>query len=127
MAHDAMVEKGAAGAPGGRNSKSVRSRPAGHPPRKSVARRRAKRSFKPLATPGVRTITPFLITKTSDGLYRVDDGQLPDELPVPGEQRLGPHQERSPQLPRHRSARRRQQHPVETAQTRALHLPLKHP
>jgi len=50
-----------------------------------------------------------------------------DELPVPAEESLGPDDERRPLASRHRLARRRQQEPVETAKTGALHLPLQHP
>jgi hypothetical protein len=51
---------------------------------------------------------------------------LPDELPVPPEQRLGPDHERGPQVPRQRPARCRQQDPIEAVQPRAPRLPLQH-
>ena len=55
-------------------------------------------------------------------------GPLPaDELPVPAEDSLGPYDERRPLASGHRLARRRQQEPVETAKTGALHLALQHP
>jgi len=50
-----------------------------------------------------------------------------DELPVPAEQGLGPDNERRPLASGHRLARRRQQEPIETAQTGPLHLALQHP
>jgi hypothetical protein len=51
----------------------------------------------------------------------------PDELPVPAEESLRPDNERRPLASGHRLARRRQQEPVKTAQTGALHLALQHP
>ena len=45
---------------------------------------------------------------------------------MPAEQGLRPHYERGPAAPRHRPARRRQEDPVETVESRALHLPLQH-
>jgi len=45
---------------------------------------------------------------------------------MPAEQGLRPHHERGPAAPRHRPARCRQQDPVETAESRARHLPLQH-
>lgn len=45
---------------------------------------------------------------------------------MPAEQSLGPDNERTPQASRHRPARRREQEPVETVETGALHLPLQH-
>jgi hypothetical protein len=51
----------------------------------------------------------------------------PDELPVPAEESLGPDNERRPLASGHRLARRRQQEPVKTAQSGALHLALQHP
>jgi hypothetical protein len=50
----------------------------------------------------------------------------PDEFPMPTEKGLGPDDERRPPVSGHRSARSRQQDPVETVESRALHLPLQH-
>jgi hypothetical protein len=49
---------------------------------------------------------------------------LRGEFPMPAEQGLRPDHERGPDAPRHRPARHRQQDPVETVESRALHLPL---
>src|SRR5439155_3016772 len=51
---------------------------------------------------------------------------LPNKLPVPPEQGLGPHHERGPRVPGHGPARPRQQDSVQTAQTGTLHLPPQH-
>jgi hypothetical protein len=45
---------------------------------------------------------------------------------MPPEQGLGPHDERGPAAPRQRPARGRQQDPIETVESRALHLSLQH-
>src|SRR5664279_3808628 len=49
---------------------------------------------------------------------------IPVAMPV--QQGLRPHDERGPAASRHRPARRHQQDPVETVESRALHLPLQH-
>jgi len=67
------------------------------------------------------------IDRRPSGVTRPPMGLLlPDEFPMPAEQGLRPHYERGPAAPRHRPARRRQEDPVETVESRALHLPLEH-